>query len=186
MPGSPAVSPTAAAHLSNRPGASGSSTAASAAAFSDAARCAAIDEKQTSAVPARASGRIASTSSAVPLRSTSNTRRASAIVGEMPATCATLRRSPSAATRSASPRTPDASVTSSTTASHRRPSPDIASTAVRTPASSTSASTNASTVPARRCAQAAPIPRAAPVTTATEVMRTPVGPPGRWAAGRWS
>ena len=62
---------------------------------------AAIEAKHTTAVPPVTSGRSASTSRAVPPRSTSRMRRQSAIVGEIPATCATRRSAPLAFARSA-------------------------------------------------------------------------------------
>ena len=77
----------------------------------------AIEAKQTRAVPAVARGKQASTSSAVPTRSTVTTSRQSAMVGDTPAAWATARSVPSSFARAARRAMPSPSLTSSANAS---------------------------------------------------------------------
>ncbi len=94
----------------------------------------------------------------MPTRSTSNTRRASAIVGEMPAACARARNGPSSRTRATSASTAAGSATS-----HATP------TAPSMAGAFTSTATNTSAVPRKLSTHARPMPLAAPVMTATVI-----------------
>src|SRR5437016_1668143 len=95
---------------------------------------AADDEKHTAAEPGTASASKPSRTWCVPTRSTSNTRRASAIVGEIPAACTNARNGPSSRTRSTSAPTAPGSATS-----HATPTVPSMAGAFRSPATNTSA-----------------------------------------------
>ena len=110
----------------------------------------------------------------MPTRFTSRTRRASPIVGEMPAACTSARIGPRDRTCSASSRTAEGSDTS-------HPIPVAPSTA----GSRRSTATSVSTVPRRRSTHACPIPLLAPVITATAIVCSPsVGRPRVALAGQ--
>jgi hypothetical protein len=85
-----------------------------------------MEAKFTVAVPFVDSGRSVCARRAVPIRSTSKIRRQSAMVGEIPAACATARRVPRSATRAASLSRAAWSVTSATNGSTVTPGADAA------------------------------------------------------------
>ena len=173
MPESSTVGPSASWRRSTKPPSSGSSSAASTAGSTSPAPInGAIDAKHTIAVPAPTRGTSASMSLAVPTRSTAKTFSQSAIVGEMPAACATARSVPSSDTRALRRSSASRSVTSRQIGSQsaRLPAPASRFAASTIEDSSRSTRSKASTMVASRAAHASPIPRPAPVTIPTVVI----------------
>ncbi len=176
MPESSRSGPTASRSRSRKSGCSGSSSAASAGwSTSGMAIEAEIDAKHTIDVPSRARGRSASTRKAVPTRSTVNTSRQSAMVGETPAAWATARSGPSSLARAARRTTASRSLTSRTNVSMTALGcvADSRFPAAARLTSSRSTRISASTMSLTRSAHAAPMPRPAPVTMPTVMSVSP-------------
>ena len=177
-PGRCAVSPTAAQYASKKPRPSGSSIAASAAAVRLRVQVRGhrreAHDRGAGWSPAAASRRPAAR---WPTRSTSRMRRQSAIVGEIPATCATPRSVPSRralARRGAA--SAAGSVMSTTTGSHAVPGAGDRPRPARRPRPRRGRRAAARRRGRRAAAaHAAPMPLPAPVTIATEVIDRSAG-----------